>query len=32
MDYIPLNNHMHVKNHMALWILWSLRFSRVEYS
>ena len=30
MDYIPLNNHMHVKNHMALWFLWFLWFLRVE--
>ena len=32
MDYIPLNNHMHVKNHMALWFLWFLWFLRVECS
>ena len=32
MDYTPLNNHMHVKNHMAMWILWFLWFLRVEYS
>lgn len=32
MDYIPLNNHMHVKNHMAMWFLWFLWFLRVEYS
>ena len=32
MDYTPLNNHMHVKNHMAMWSLWFLWFLRVEYS
>lgn len=32
MDYTPLNNHMHVKNHMALWFLWFLWFLRVRYS
>lgn len=32
MDYTPLNNHMHVKNHMAIWFLWFLWFLRVEYS
>ena len=32
MDYIPLNNHMHVKNHMAMWFLWFLWFLRVECS
>ena len=32
MDYTPLNNHMHVKNHMAMWILWFLWFLCVEYS
>lgn len=32
MDYIPLNIHMHVKNHMAMWFLWFLWFLRVEYS
>ena len=32
MDYTPLNNHMRVKNHMAMWILWFLWFLRVEYS
>ena len=32
MDYTPLNNHMHVKNHMAMWILWILWISCVEYS
>lgn len=25
MDYTPLNNHMSVKNHMAMWFLWFLR-------
>lgn len=24
MDYTPLNNHMRVKNHMAMWFLWFL--------
>ena len=32
MDYTPLNNHMRVKNHMAMWILWFLWFLCVEYS
>ena len=32
MDYTPLNNHMHVKNHMAMWFLWFLWFLRVECS
>ena len=32
MDYTPLNNHMRVKNHMAMWFLWFLWFLRVEYS
>lgn len=32
MDYIPLNIHMTIKNHMALWFLWFLWFLRVEYS
>ena len=32
MDYIPLNNHMRVKNHMAMWFLWFLWILRVEYS
>ena len=32
MDYTPLNNHMRVKNHMAMWILWILWILRVEYS
>ena len=32
MDYTPLNNHMRVKNHMAMWILWILWILWVEYS
>ena len=32
MDYTPLNNHMRVKNHMAMWFLWFLWILRVEYS
>ena len=32
MDYTPINNHMRVKNHMAMWILWFLWFLCVEYS